>query len=249
MLIGILQTGHALPEVRDKTGDFDAMFERLLGGRDFTFRTWDVVDMDFPNSVEAADGWLITGSKHGAYEDHPFIPPLEGFIRSAYAKRVPMVGVCFGHQIIAQAMGGKVEKFHNGFGLGRQTYTYGTEEIALNAWHQDQVITAPDMATTVITNGFCQHAGLLYDDRIFTMQPHPEFDATMIQGLIDIRGYGVGDEQRLAYAQSNIDKPTDSARVAEDIGDFFLMARASADKAAAEAEAQAAKGTSSGAGA
>ena len=65
----------------------------------------------FPEGIHDADGWLITGSRHGAYEDHPWIPPLEEFIRDAYAAQVPLVGICFGHQIIAQAMGGKVEKY------------------------------------------------------------------------------------------------------------------------------------------
>ncbi len=87
-------------------------------GNDFTFRTWQVVNMEFPAIGGRCDGWLITGSKHGAYEDLPFIPPLEDFIRKAYAEHVPLVGICFGHQIIAQAMGGKVEKFKDGWAVG-----------------------------------------------------------------------------------------------------------------------------------
>ena len=84
MLIGILQTGHAPDPIQPDYGDYSDMFERLLGGQGFTFRTWNVVDMDFPTSTDAADGWLITGSRHGAYEDHPFIPPLEDTIRAIY---------------------------------------------------------------------------------------------------------------------------------------------------------------------
>lgn len=91
-----------------------------------------------PPRSHDADGWLITGSRHGAYEDHAFIPPLEGFIRDAYGAAVPMVSICFGHQIIAQALGGKVEKFNGGWSVGAQDYDFGDEKLTLNAWHQDQ---------------------------------------------------------------------------------------------------------------
>ena len=109
MKIGILQTGHAPDELLHDRGDYDAHFARLLDGNGFTFRTYNVVDMDFPGSIHDCDGWLITGSKHGAYEDHPFIPPLEALIREVYNTDLPLVGICFGHQIIAQALGGTVE--------------------------------------------------------------------------------------------------------------------------------------------
>jgi GMP synthase-like glutamine amidotransferase len=109
MLIGILQTGASPDALRDDFGDYPDFFEQLLAGRGLTFRRFRVETMEFPASVSACDGWLITGSRHGAYEDHPFIKPLESFIRDAYDARIPVVGICFGHQIIAQAMGGKVE--------------------------------------------------------------------------------------------------------------------------------------------
>lgn len=74
MKIGILMTGHALPDLIESTGDYDAMFADLLGRHGFTFERYDVVDEVYPESPDDADGWLITGSKHGAYEDHPWIP-------------------------------------------------------------------------------------------------------------------------------------------------------------------------------
>ena len=119
MLIGILQCGHAPDEVRAQHGDFDAMFATLFQSYDFTFQTWNVVDGDFPAAIDAADGWLISGSKHGAYEDHAFIAPLSELIREIYASARPMVGICFGHQIIAQALGGRVEKVEGGWAICR----------------------------------------------------------------------------------------------------------------------------------
>ncbi len=152
MRIGILQTGLAPEALAQDMGDYPDMFARLLDGHGFTFQTWKVVDGEFPEDVHAADGWLITGSRHGVYEDHPWIPPLEAFIRDAFAAHVPVVGICFGHQIVAQAMGGKVERYAGGWAVGATEYDFGDETLRLNAWHRDQVIRAPDGAQVVASN-------------------------------------------------------------------------------------------------
>jgi GMP synthase-like glutamine amidotransferase len=124
MRIGILQTGLAPDGLTDQMGDYPDMFARLLAGNGFTFATFRVVEGAFPASVRDCDGWLITGSRHGVYEDHAFIAPLEQFIRDSFAQRVPVVGVCFGHQIIAQAMGGKVERYAGGWIVGATDYDF-----------------------------------------------------------------------------------------------------------------------------
>ena len=95
MKIGILQTGHSPDEMRPDIGDYSDLFEKFLQGNGFTFAVYNVVDMMFPGSVHDCEGWLITGSKHGAYEEHAFIPPLEKLIRDIYAADLPLVGVCF----------------------------------------------------------------------------------------------------------------------------------------------------------
>jgi GMP synthase (glutamine-hydrolysing) len=106
MHIGILQCGHTPDLVNANHGDFDALFTRMFDGEGFSFTTFNVVDDEWPEDHLTADGWLVTGSKHGAYEDHAFIPPLEEFIRAVNQSDRPMVGICFGHQIIAQVLGG-----------------------------------------------------------------------------------------------------------------------------------------------
>jgi GMP synthase-like glutamine amidotransferase len=225
MRIGILQTGHAPETIKAELGEYSDMFERLLAGQGLSFTRYNVVDMEFPEDVHAADGWLITGSKHGAYEDLPFIPPLETFIRDAYAAHVPMVGICFGHQIIAQALGGKVEKFGGGWAVGPTTYRMGGQEYSLNAWHQDQITELPEGAEVIGGNDFCRNAALVYDDRIFTVQPHPEFTPRMMQMLIDQRGRGVVPDDLLDAALDRLDGPTDSAALARQIAEFFMKAR------------------------
>lgn len=221
MKIGILRAGHSPEELVEEHGNYDAFFERLLGGNDFTYQTFSVVDGEFPKDVQEADGWLITGSKHGAYEDHAWIPPLEDLIRDVSASGRPMIGVCFGHQIIAQALGGKVEKFAGGWSVGRTEYTLEGKTVALNAWHQDQVTERPKDARVVGHSDFCANAMLAYGDTIWTIQPHPEFPAPFIDGLIRTRGKGVVPNDQLEAAGATLPLPTHNADIANLMAQFF----------------------------
>ena len=225
MKIGILVTGHA-PEELSEGGSYDAYFRRLLGDDDFTYQTWMVVDEEMPDSVTQAEGWLITGSKHGAYEDHAWIPPLEQFIRASYEAHVPMIGVCFGHQIIAQAMGGKVEKFDGGWSIGAVDYTLNGETVSINAWHQDQVVEKPKEAEVIGSTDFCANAALVYGDRIWTIQPHPEYGHDFIEGLLDLRGKGLVPDQQLEAARNRLNTPLDTTKMAGQMRDFFKKERA-----------------------
>jgi len=224
MKIGILQTGDAPEALRGQHGEYPDMFERFLGGRGFTFARWRVVGMEFPASVHDCDGWLITGSRHGVYEDHPFIAPLEQFIRDAFAAGVPVAGVCFGHQIMAQALGGKVEKFKGGWATGASEYDFDGQTLRLNAWHQDQVIEPPPGATTVATSPFCEYAGLAYGKTGLSVQAHPEYGADFIAGLIEHRGRGVVPDHQLAEASARLATPLDSGHLADRLTEFFRAA-------------------------
>ncbi|CUH18713.1 GMP synthase [glutamine-hydrolyzing] [Jannaschia seosinensis] len=223
MKIGLLLTGHAPDPLQPLRGDYDAMFTRLLAGQGLEFDSYDVENMVFPESIDAADGWLISGSRHGAYEDHPFIPPLERFIRQAYAARIPIVGICFGHQIVAQALGGKVVKHPEGWALGRQDYEMSDGRIIrLNAWHQDQVRDLPPDAKPIARSAFCEYAMLTYGDRAFTVQPHPEFDGNVIADFVALRkGTGTYPDDLMDRAAESAALPDDSAALARAIGDFF----------------------------
>lgn len=223
MKIGILQAGHFLLAEEGGNPDNDTLFHRLLGGHGFEFETWNVVDMEFPASPGAADGWLITGSKHGAYDDLPFIAPLEEFIRRSFAEDVPIVGICFGHQIIAQAMGGKVVQFAGGWRAGREIYDFNGEEIALTAWHQDQVVELPEGAKVIGRSEYCENAAMVYGRKAFTIQAHPEYGRAELSGLIDIRGPYMPPAP-VANAAANIDAPVANAAVADRIAAFFKRA-------------------------
>lgn len=208
MKIGILQTGRSPDELRAKHGDYDDLFKVLLGGRGFRFDTYPILDGVLPAAPEAADGWLITGSKFGAYEDHDWIPPLEDFLRRTYARAVPIVGICFGHQILAQALGGKVGRHEGGWAVGPVTYrdAQGHDPLTMLAWHRDQVTDLPPGAEVLAGNAFCPYGVLSYGNRALTMQPHPEFTpgflADLIEARRDVLPQQVAEKAALAISQN-----------------------------------------------
>ena len=232
MKIGILQTGHFPDILQDTLGNYETMFSKLLGGHGLTFQLWSVVDMEFPDSIDDADGWLVTGSKHGAYEDHAFIPPLEDFIRAADHAKLPMIGVCFGHQIIAQALGGRVEKFEDGWCVGRTEYAGKERQISLNAWHQDQVVERPERARVLASSDTCENAILAYGDHIWTVQAHPEFGPDHIKALAETRGKGLVPQELLDDAVERTAKTTDRLEVGAKMAGFFLRAKKRSEAAA-----------------
>lgn len=221
MKIGILQTGHAPDMLLPELGDYDAMMARMLDGHGFDFVTYAVVDEEFPDGPHDADGWLITGSRHGTYEDHAWISPLEDLIRAIHAAGLPMVGICFGHQIIAQALGGKVVKHPGGWRVGATQYDIEDRPFTLNAWHQDQVITAPEGAEVVGHAEGCEIAAMRLGEGIFTVQPHPEYGAAFMQGLLEHRAPGVVPDPLRDMAQGLLAAPTDNAAMATRIADVF----------------------------
>ncbi len=233
--LGILICGHIPEGLKSGHGNYGRMFEQLLGVDAFDYRYYAVVDGVYPTDPADADSWLITGSRHGAYEDHAWIPPLENFIRRTYSAAVPMVGICFGHQIIAQALGGKVVKHDAGWSVGLVTYKlderFGITQAPLLAYHQDQVLELPADATPVGSSSFCRYAALAYGDRALTLQPHPEFEDPFMRGLLETRGMALpGNLQRDAL--DGLGQPLATTHIGAALRDFLYgQARTSTNPA------------------
>ncbi len=183
MKIGILAAGTNTGELLDRFGSFAQMTEEMLAGAGFSFKTWDVTLGLFPDSSEECDGWIITGSPASAYEPLEWITHLESLVRAIDEAGMPLIGICFGHQLIAQALGGVVTKADAGWGLGVDIYQpteagqslWGGQPLALHIIHQDQVTELPERAELLAGSAFCQNGVLRYDQHIFTVQAHPEF--------------------------------------------------------------------------
>ena len=223
--IGILITGHVREELVEAYGEYGGFFEKLIGSDGFEFQDYFVVDQEFPSSVNECDGYVLSGSAHGAYEDHAFIPPLEEFIREAYAANIPLVGICFGHQVMAQALGGKVVKFDGGWGLGVHDYKIdlgnGPEPIRINAVHQDQVVELPKDAKVIGSSPFCENAAIAYQGKAISFQPHPEFGPEFMNDLIEVRRGLTFSDALSDEAINTLGTSVDNGRIADYIRNFF----------------------------
>ena len=215
MKIGILETGRPPGGLADEFGDYPAMFARLLGP-EFEVENFNVAAGELPDSA-AHGAYVITGSPAGVYDPLPRIEPLMAFIRSA--DRAKMVGVCFGHQVMAEALGGHVEKSDSGFAAGLHRYaivrqepwTDGEMSVAAPASHQDQVVVQPPNTELVAMSDFTPFAALAWTDRpAISFQFHPEFSPAFAKALIEQR-YDIVPDADAAIA--SLDAPNDSPRV------------------------------------
>jgi GMP synthase-like glutamine amidotransferase len=223
MKVAILETGRPPAPLEEQFGDYADMFATVLGS-EFELERFDVQAGELPDPA-AHQAYLITGSPAGVYDPLPWIEPLMDFIRSAGGAK--MVGVCFGHQVMAEALGGHVEKSDKGWGAGLHRYAVVRSEpwidtagtIAIPASHQDQVVVQPPNTEVVAASDFTPFAALAWTDRpAVSFQFHPEFSPAFAKALIERRYDKVLNPDA---AIASLDQPNDSARVGGWIRNFL----------------------------
>ena len=219
--IGILETGIPPTGLAERFGRYDAMVRRMLGdhGR---YRSYAVRDGVLPGRPEDHDAYVITGSSAGVYDDLPWIPPLMDFIRASRG-RARLVGLCFGHQVMAEALGGHVEKSDKGWGLGlhryavtdRQAWMDDGPESAGAASHQNLGAAPPPGAAVLCSSAFTPYAGLAYagGDAV-SFQFHPEFERGMAEALVELRRARLPDPAEADRMLASLAEPSDAPRVA-----------------------------------
>jgi GMP synthase-like glutamine amidotransferase len=223
--VGVLETGVPPPDLLPRFGRYEPMFARLLGPG-FETRAYDIVAGDYPADPQEQDAYIITGSPAGVYEDHSWIPPLKRFLLSAKGK-AKLVGICFGHQIMAEAFGGRVEKSHRGWGIGllrydvrdRTEWMDEAESFAIPVSHQDQIVDQPPSSRILAGSAFNPFGLLEYQDQpAISFQCHPEFSPEFAKALIATRH---GRTAGAAAALASLDQPDDRERIAGWIRSFL----------------------------
>lgn len=224
MKLAILETGRPPGSLAERFGDYPAMVARMLGDG-FEIETFDVAAGQLPAGPAAHDAFLITGSPAGVYDPLPWIAELCDFIRATDGK---MVGICFGHQVMAQALGGQVEKSDKGWGVGLHRYAINhaepwmgsaAAEIAVPVSHQDQIVIQPPNTRVLASSSFTPYAALAWTDRsAISFQFHPEFSPDYAKALIAHRQDALPDPDA---AMASLDAPNDNVLVAGWIGRFL----------------------------
>lgn len=226
---GLLVVGHVDEKSRHLAGDYPELFRALLAPYDIEVVPYAVDTGEMPASLRECDGWLCSPSRLSVYDDEPWIADVEEFMRAAIAEETPFVGICFGHQLLAQALGGKVEKSPRGWGVGVQHYDViepldamdpPLDRFALIASHQDQVVDIPADARVIATSEFCPVAALAVGERMWTVQAHPEFIPSLADHLLAGRVELIGAE-RVANARASLSQSIDQHIVAHWIAHTF----------------------------
>jgi GMP synthase-like glutamine amidotransferase len=224
----VLKTG-APPAKAAGFGDYPGMFRKLLGEA-FDYSVFAADEGELPPHPDACDAYLVTGSSAGAYDPSPWIGELKAFLVEAKG-RAKLVGVCFGHQVMAEAFGGKVVKSPKGWGLGEHTYRVLKREpwmdrggeIRLPASHQDQVVELPPGAEVVAGSAFTPMGALAYRDQpAISLQLHPEFEPAFAVALLEARRGRVLTDEQTDRAIATYRRPDDRARVGGWIRSFLL---------------------------
>ena len=199
--IGLLLC-HSFEDILDTVGglDYSAIFRQQLLSVDpnITFSDFSVHEGEFPKSVDQCDVWLVNGSPEGVYDDIPWIHTLSDFIKQLDTAKKPTVGICFGHQLMAQVLGGKVELSGKGWGIGLSHNTIvadtaymqpKTSKIDVMVFHQDQVVQLPSGSKVLAKSDFCPNYMVEYNPHMLGIQGHPEFTAKMIEGILSYETY------------------------------------------------------------
>ncbi len=231
MKLGILKTDAVRPEWVPEFGEYPDMFVALLSSQDpdLEFVVYDVEEGVYPEDIDEVDAYLITGSKSSVYEDKPWIHALMEFVRLLDSRHKKLVGICFGHQVVAQALGGRTEKSPKGWGVGLHTHRFselptwhdqGEPGFDILVSHQDQVVENAPGATVLAGSDFCENAVCQIGEHILTFQGHPEFLPDYSREIMTFRREMIGEGVYETGMASLRDDPQ-GARVARWILDFL----------------------------
>ena len=202
--ICILETDVLRPELVEQYHGYGRMFETLFAHQPIPaqFTVFNVMNGEYPPVDARYDAYLVTGSKADSFATDPWIETLKAFLLERYRRGDKLLGICFGHQLLALLLGGKAERATQGWGVGTHEYTLANraawmtpeiETLTLLISHQDQVTALPQEASVVASSEFCPFAAYQIGNQVLCFQGHPEFIHDYSRALLDIRQQHLGE--------------------------------------------------------
>jgi GMP synthase-like glutamine amidotransferase len=226
--IGLLLVGHIDAGSLHVGGDYPELYAGILADKGIELTTYRCDEGQMPDSVNEQDGWLCSPSRLSVYDDHAWLRDVEQLLRDFVEKEKPYVGICFGHQLMAQALGATVSKADYGWGIGAKHYEVvapqpwmdSSADIVLAASHQDQVQALPESAELLATADYCPIGGMTIGNTAWTLQVHPEFSPALADSLLVTRLALFGEEKAQA-ARTTLAEGLQQQRIAGWISSFF----------------------------
>ena len=231
MKIGVLQCDDVMTELQPEFGNYPAMFEALLGefATEWELVTYRAVDGELPDSVDACDGYITTGSRYGVNDDLAWLGQLEEFLVALAQAGKKFVGIWFGHQLLAKVMGGSVELSGRGWGVGMSFNQIEVKKpwmepyqssLDLVVSHQDQITQLPQGAEVLVSSRFCPYYMLQYNSHLMSVQGHPEFSKAYSSALMARRTDRI-PAPRGREGQASLTAAVDDHLMAQWIINFF----------------------------
>ncbi|MET4695861.1 type 1 glutamine amidotransferase [Endozoicomonas lisbonensis] len=225
MNIGLLLCDDVQTQFQPEHGNYPDMFQALLEQHDPTLQitTYRALDGQLPENTNDCDGWVISGSRHSVNDPFPWISALEAFVKQLYIDRQKTVGICFGHQLMAKVLGGRVAESDKGWGIGVSVNTLTEHHDwmqpslnSLNALvsHKEQIEHLPETATIIATSDFCPYYMVTYCDHFLSIQGHPEFTKAYMEALIHSREKVI-PHSRIIEGMQSIKQPVDSSVIGQ----------------------------------
>lgn len=235
MHLCIYEADRPTPEHQTRFGTYADMFESWLAPAlpEARFSRVFVADGEPLPRPEEVDAVLITGSRAGVHDGADWITGLKAHLIDLRAARVPMGGICFGHQIMAEAFGGKVSRAETGWTIGRHIHSaspagealFGKREIAALSFHQDQVVVAPPGTEVLMSTQHSLQGGFRYDFAALSVQVHPELEQDYIRTLLASTAVVSFPENVVDDALATLSAAVDSAVFAKGFARFFRQCR------------------------
>ena len=233
MKLGLLLADALDPALRDQFCGFKEVFESYFStyvSSSLKYQSYEVSKEEFPESPGECDAYVITGSKFGVYDNESWITQLLELVRDIFTSNAKLIGICFGHQVVAQALGGEVEKSELGWTVGRQKYeivnqlpwlSQELEDFHLLASHQDKVTQLPPEAVNFARNEMSEYAGYYIGDSVLTLQAHPEFEPEILRHIIENRKKIIGP--KYVSALDSLQEPADKSLIGELVREFLRV--------------------------
>lgn len=233
MKLGLLLADTLDPALRDQFCGFKEIFESYFSTYvcgSLTYQSYEVSKGEFPGSSEECDAYVITGSKFGVYDRESWITQLLELVRSIVTSNAKLIGICFGHQVVAQALGGEVKRSELGWTVGRQKYEIvrrlpwispQLDGFHLLASHQDRVTQLPPSAVNFARNDMSEYGGYYIGDSVLTLQAHPEFEPEILGHIIEKRKKSIGP--KYVAALDSLQEPTDKSLIGELLKGFLRV--------------------------
>ena len=223
MKIGLLACDH----IQSNYSDYPELFAKLLP--QFDFDVFNVCEGVFPSSASDYEAWIITGSKYSVYDDIDWIKRLKCFVQDISLADKYCIGICFGHQMLGEAMGGKVMKAQQGWCVGIHEFDVVDRENWMNPYQpkvnllmscQDQITVLPPNSKVLLKTSLCPVGSIKIGEKMLGIQGHPEFSTDYIKFLMEDRINRI-PENTLKVGINSLSKPVSNTEVAQWIAEFI----------------------------